>query len=273
VSDKLPSAIVIPFGKHKGATVAELLEQDPAYAQWLLGQGWLAERFAELHAAIVARGAGTDDTPEHNAIQARFLDPVFRAAFLQSAHGDGLASQRQHVAAYSRERTSDWIERRRRELDAHRNRGTWYLKSYPNKAAEYAAEEQELIVKIEAAERAADTPILLALRTSVAFEQRGVDVALSWDFDSSEGELEHPDLHRPECIEIKPSLGDDFPSVMRQMARLRAGVLVVGSYTGRAVPFPDLRKMFAANGIKVLTVQEIEAEIADARALIRLQQV
>jgi hypothetical protein len=41
-----PSAIVLPFGKHKGSTVAELLVRDPAYAEWIVGQGWVAERFA-----------------------------------------------------------------------------------------------------------------------------------------------------------------------------------------------------------------------------------
>jgi hypothetical protein len=39
-----PSAVVIPFGKHKGRTVAELLATDPQYTGWLLGQAWVAER-------------------------------------------------------------------------------------------------------------------------------------------------------------------------------------------------------------------------------------
>lgn len=77
-----PSAIVVPFGKHRGKTVAELLTVDPAYADWVTAQGWVAERFAELHAAILSRGAGADDTPEHNALQARFLDSNFRESFM-----------------------------------------------------------------------------------------------------------------------------------------------------------------------------------------------
>jgi hypothetical protein len=35
---KDPSALVIPFGKHRGKTVAELLIRDPQYATWLTGQ-------------------------------------------------------------------------------------------------------------------------------------------------------------------------------------------------------------------------------------------
>jgi uncharacterized protein (DUF3820 family) len=78
-----PSAIVLPFGKHKGKTVAELLVADEEYANWIAAQGWVAERFAELHAAILSRGAGIDDSPEHNALQARFLEPEFRLALLR----------------------------------------------------------------------------------------------------------------------------------------------------------------------------------------------
>jgi len=271
MSDKEPSAIVIPFGKHKGATVAELLEQDPAYAQWLLGQGWLAERFAELHAAIVARGAGTDDTPEHNAIQARFLDPVFRAAFLQCIAGaERLSSARKDYAARYRENASDWIKMHRGDLEQVRYRSQW------DKGFDNQTKEAQLVALIQAQQRKLDEPTLLALNTGAAFEQSGVDVAMTWDFTATEGEQKYDRRFYSETatfVEIKPSLGDDFPSVMRQMARLRASVLVVGSYAGRAVSFPDLRKMFSANGIKVVTVQEIEAEIAGARALVRLQKV
>jgi hypothetical protein len=68
-------------------------------------------------------------------------------------------------------------------------------------------------------------------------------------------------------IEIKPSLGDDFPTVMRQMERLRAWVLVIDRFAA-VVPLETVRAMFKANGRKLITVREIEAEIANARALI-----
>ncbi len=53
-----PAGVVVPFGKHRGATVAELLEKDPAYADWLLAQGWLAERFGSEAASMTAPTAG-----------------------------------------------------------------------------------------------------------------------------------------------------------------------------------------------------------------------
>ena len=107
---KEPSAIIIPFGKHKGATVAELLAKDPAYADWITAQGWVAERFAELHAAILSRGAGTDDTPEHNAIQVRFLDPVFRAAFLTTVADRWLPNAKREAEKWHLEKMVDALK-------------------------------------------------------------------------------------------------------------------------------------------------------------------
>jgi uncharacterized protein (DUF3820 family) len=40
-----PGANVIPFGKHKGRLVEELLFDDPSYLQWLTGQDWFRAKF------------------------------------------------------------------------------------------------------------------------------------------------------------------------------------------------------------------------------------
>lgn len=186
-----PSAIVIPFGKHKGSTVAELLAKDEAYAQWVLTQGWVAERFAELHAALLTRGAGTDDTPEHNALQARFLDGVFRSSFVRIILG---TSEEYH--------------------------------------------------------------------TSVQFEHRGVDVVICWgegyyDFESKE-RWENRNRSR---IELKPTLGDDYPTTLRQMQRLKCDALLIGQYTGRGVSETQLRQIFEMSRFHILFVQEIDEHI------------
>lgn len=203
------SAIVLPFGKHKGSTVAELLTKDPQYAEWIVAQGWVAERFAELHAAILSRGATTDDSPEHNAIQVRFLDEAFRAACTFA-----IKPKPSHTSIWSG--FSAWLETSRAEGK---------------------------------------------FRTQVEFEKRGVDVWLYWGAG----------LDRHWCrgicmIEIKPTMGDDFPSVMRQMERLQCDTLVLDEYTGRAVSAPQLRQMFEANGKRLIFVRDIEAEFANARA-------
>jgi hypothetical protein len=68
---------VIPFGKHKGKTVEEVQTFDPQYLDWLTSQPWFRDRFVVLHQTIINRGAEPEETPDHNALQALFLDDAF----------------------------------------------------------------------------------------------------------------------------------------------------------------------------------------------------
>lgn len=257
--DSSPSALIVPFGKHKGKTVGELLERDPDYARWLTAQGWLAERFAELHAAILSRGAGSDDSPEHNALQGRFLAPVFRAAFVLAATGSAEVSRcRQGWFESDRREAARVIETCRGNVSFYEDRVATYSICPDGQPAISAAGKLKVAQdKLAAAQLEFDRVPLPVFSSSVCFEARGIDVVLTW----------HPG-HRELSVEIKPSLGEDFPSVMRQMARLRVGHLLIETYNGRALSLDQVRAMFAANHCKLVTLREVEACIAEARALL-----
>lgn len=244
-----PSAIVIPFGKHKGTTVAELLVRDPAYAEWVTGQGWVAERFAELHAAILSRGTGTDDSPEHNLLQSRFLDDNFCAALVRLLVEEGA------IDKWRIERRQSTIEQCEKSIKDEE----W---SIQNLTTGWRKDERDAPEKIDACRKNifslaqqiddARTAFWPAV-TSVRLEERGVDVVLCWGLSRPIG-YEYK-------IELKPSVGDDFPSVMRQMKLLGAPTLILERYEGRGVPEPAFRKMMGLGGMRVIFLQEIEEEI------------
>jgi hypothetical protein len=73
---------VIPFGKYKGQPV-EVLDSDPQYRNWLSEQAWVRERFPNLHTVIINHHGEPTETPEHNALQARFLSRTFVRCFAQ----------------------------------------------------------------------------------------------------------------------------------------------------------------------------------------------
>jgi hypothetical protein len=75
---------VIPFGKHRGKLVEELLVDDPKYVEWLSGQDWFRDKFSILYQVIINRGPETQETPEHNALQVLFLDDGFCTAFIDA---------------------------------------------------------------------------------------------------------------------------------------------------------------------------------------------
>ena len=73
-------------------------------------------------------------------------------------------------------------------------------------------------------------------------------------------------------LELKPSMGDDFPAVLRQIKVNKkrvieknrpyvvkaAWVLVIGAYTGQGATFEEVKKLFNTENIYVVLEQEIE---------------
>lgn len=223
---KDPTQQVITFGKHQGLTVAELLQNHKSYVEWLMGQSWLAERFSDLHAALLSRGAPTDETPEHNIIQARFLDPLFCEAFVRLAVHE----------------VQNWREL----LTGHTGWRHW---QYPKPK-----------------ENTRPT-----LKHWVSFEKKGIDVSISYYLEADELFDEKHNLSNTLSlgeigVEIKPSIGDDFPAVLRQMERLRVKLCLAEHYTGRGASEPIVKQMFKANGYKLIFLRDIEAEMLDLRA-------
>jgi uncharacterized protein (DUF3820 family) len=74
---------VVPFGKYKGQAV-EVLLADDGYRDWLMSQDWFRARFGTIYQTIINYGGQPQDSPEHNEMQASFLndDRCFRLARL-----------------------------------------------------------------------------------------------------------------------------------------------------------------------------------------------
>lgn len=211
---------VVSFGKYKGLTVPELLDRDPAYADWLMGQGWVAAKFAELHAAIAAKGSVSEDTPEHNALQAKFLDPLFRVACVRAARLPRIQSM--------------WKEEREYEERSEAKRGN-------------------------------NPPRQIYISTIAVFERAGVDVTIDWAFGYGTFYFGSYAATLSETakinIELKPSIGDDYPSVMRQMQRLNCRICLIERYTGASVPESDVRQMFKLSGYALIDLADVQEEL------------
>jgi hypothetical protein len=67
------TAELVPFGKHKGQPV-EVLVADSGYREWLMGQPWFRDRYPVIYQTVVNYAGEPAETPEHNELQASFLD-------------------------------------------------------------------------------------------------------------------------------------------------------------------------------------------------------
>jgi len=254
-----PASTVVSFGKYKGLTVAELLARDPGYADWLMGQRWLAERFAELHAAIQSRGAGNDDTPEHNQIQSQFLDVSFRTSLLYAVAKDAILYHQTRVfldVQRYRQR-----EVAKNQVPAERWHDHWKTRGgneeWQRREQGWQEEEASRVAALAEAERELAALTAPEIATAVWFEHRGIDVLVGYNFWGQPPRLGETGSGAGHvAVEIKPSLGDDYPTVMRQMARLGATVLLIDAYAG-TLPLSTVKAMFAANNQTLVTLQEV----------------
>jgi hypothetical protein len=64
---------LVPFGKYKGQPL-DVLRQDSQYMDWMMAQPWFKERYPKHYSIIINNFAEPSETPEHNAMQAMFLD-------------------------------------------------------------------------------------------------------------------------------------------------------------------------------------------------------
>lgn len=74
------SSEIVPFGKHKGKPLDALLD-DREYLDWLLAQSWFQQRYGNIYQIVINNGQEPSETPEHNAMQVRFLERDFRLRF------------------------------------------------------------------------------------------------------------------------------------------------------------------------------------------------
>jgi len=178
---------LIPFGKYKGKEIEQVAE-DKHYLEWLCAQAWFRERHGDLYQVIINNFAEPEDTPEHNKLQACFLDKDYCLSLL--------AKQR------------------------------WPVKSI----------------------------------TQARFEASGIDVSFEARLLVTEKDEEYQERFDV-LVELKPTLSDNYPSVLRQMTRWprhnTIKILVIGSFESSAIDVGQLREIFRRNQIRVLLADEI----------------
>ena len=191
----------------------------------------MAERFAELHSAIITRGAGIDDSPEHNAIQGRFLDRAFRDGFVQAAYDQDMA-----------------IARAKREIVAQAREDiqkTW--------RPDIVEEGQWCLDNISKND--------LGLTSRAEYEVKGVDVVVSYEWDFGQAYWS--------CgiwkTEIKPTLVLTIsPRSCARCNGWRRGAWWSGPIPGEVCRNLRCGRCSCMSGITVVFVQEIEEAMRQA---------
>jgi hypothetical protein len=228
---------IIPFGKHVGRLVEEVLADDPQYLQWLTTRDWFRTGYPVLYQIVINRGGVPEDTPQHNALQVRFLNDDFCIAFMEyitPAFG--------HRAF---ERLYESNQARIKELNRAWERGYRYYKG-----EEFDYEKVEAEINDLSDRR-------MHFQVFKAFERDGVDVALTVTL-CYKGDENNGMQAGNASIEIKPTVGDDYPAVLRQMRRIQSSVLFLRDYVGKGATREQFVETFKTANITVVFAEDLE---------------
>ena len=250
---------IVPFGKYQGRSVEELVADD-SYVRWLTAQDWFRTRHATLYQIVINKGTEPTETPEHNAIQVRFLDDAFCVALVESVVGT--------CSSYALELRWSNEDKIDAHIDALKKRSYDAKHEWQKEQREKErARDKQTIVALKDLRKQLDKPFSdLSANIQRRFEEGGIDVILKGHI----GYASHTSLKVPDsfldyfelCIEIKPTIGDDYPAVLRQMRANGSGVLLLAQYTGVGATYKQMVQTFATAGIRVVKLAAVEARLA-----------
>jgi hypothetical protein len=273
ILDMMPDQITetIPFGKHKGKPV-EALRGDPGYLEWLMGQDWFREKYQRIYQLVINNFGEPSETPAQNKITVRFLDEKFCTAFLKAIKYTELEVGKtgaEFVKPKISRATSELsaidrrlpeCERRLKELEIHEDDLDFYCNNY-KELHKLRGEAYDL--KKQREESTRDLERLKAgnyeLDSNISYEVHG------WTLHMGPRRSEF--WGNSVLVKIRPSLGDDFPTILRQM---KAGtkdchadhvILLIEQYAGSGGTLDQVRKVFCNEGFLIVTVNEIEDRI------------
>jgi hypothetical protein len=285
---------IVPFGKYKGQPVEAMLA-DPSYCAWVLAQPGIRERYAGFITIVVNGGSAPDaPTPEHNRLQALFLDGEMLLATYRSIVGDQAIKKRLRDAIWrseavaAREEAEETERTRIRsgavylalKAEEQRAHKEWRDARVPwssplGKACDVA---QEAVRKANygiaeaakaAGEKAARATLDGVMASGEPLREFYADIiarGARYEYAAWDVVINHGCIY----VELKPQMGDDFPTVLRTVlgrtARLEwqdysvnARVVIVDRFDAEGVTYDQVKQMFAASGVVVRTLAEIRA--------------
>lgn len=274
--------MIIPFGKYAGQPV-DVLQADPSYCQWLTGQNWFRERYATINTLIINNFTKPEDTPEHNALQVKFLDNDFVEKFgkyyfkINDASRMALAKKyseqyavctkmynKEQIAIdeYNKNTLCDYpytIPKDAARVPCNMQHGDAYY--YPKCKELYDAKSNwwckpgSECVCCKLSDMS--SKVGLYKFSHIEFEVDG------WDVKFVHGVIGQNNSLDTVYIEIKPCVGDDYPSILRQMKANQQDhygtfILLYKQFTATGATESQVKEIFKNSKFNMISFSEIE---------------
>lgn len=229
---------IIPFGKKRGLPADDLLN-DPEYLNWLQKNAaeYTRQRYPDFYPVLMNSGRRATETPDHNRLQALFLDDQYRQAFCRVVK-------------------PGWEDR------------IWsdFVAEVSYQAREAHPEFREALERLPAV-------CWSDVSTKAWFEIKGIDVGIEMSIEIQRltndatipafclpYALRFPGEKETFTVEIKGDIGDEYPTVLRQMLALKSRYLFLESYSGLGATMEQFIDIFHSSGRIVVFKDDVDAE-------------
>ncbi len=257
---------VINFGKYRGRPIEEIVSVDKNYIEWLMAQDWFKSKFEKTYNVVINyfNPEKNEDSPEHNRIQVKFLNPEFPLKIAQRLIGEKRFDLYFEKIVPSSNPLAEKL-------------GSWNVEPddicIDDVNYEVCGFDVVLCTEIDNNER--------VKQFKDQFELSNIFKELSEKWRTREELFKYfsyrrkPDIYGYNIyIEIKPKIGDDFPAVLRQIKRnlervknseehdpyiRKFAVLLTEEISTSNISADEVKAFFRNEKISLFLISEIEA--------------
>lgn len=242
---------IIPFGKHKGKPV-EVLASDKQYLDWLIEQSWFKEKHINLYNVVINNFREPSDTPEHNRIQIKFLKLEYRIKLAYLVNPNLFANNSETI--------NKAIHLKLNSPEQKENNLFLKALANPNEKDEFGLYTRQLFKYSKPVFEKVDVSYSIWYGSRFYYKSAGYNVGWIWF---------NQEKHSTYSVEIKPTISDDFPAILRQMKASmpvekstwqteKFYILLLGNYTGTGATQEEFVEYFGTQGYRVVFENEIE---------------
>ena len=243
---------IIPFGKYKGQPI-EVLQADKQYTEWLSQQDWFKEKYATFQTLIINNFNTPQDSPEHNKLAELFLNDEFCWKVFKFCKS---RVTKEYIDTHFTHNLPNSTSKIESVILYRKDLGYKVTRKFEIKEGsdvfieitrQFSVEYNVKIHQYEAPKSTRNSGALFYDYNKYRILQlSNIDVPVFGNFYYESRAL----------IEIKPAVGDDYPTIIRQCRAQKSNVLFIGQYRSSVLSIDSFRKMFP--DIKIVLLSDIQ---------------
>jgi hypothetical protein len=270
-NEYLNNKIITFKGKYYGQPI-EVLANDPNYCEWLINQNWFRERFQSYYQIIINNFHVPNDTPEHNSLQALFIDDKFCLALANLFNWSPLDKNtcllkiNQSIVDIENQINNNSESNNDRSLADEFKRmiqsredgsNNIYIDSYSKHKLENSLKEYQEVKDFLSNNN--------TFEIKKSFEYKGWDVILDIHSISKLAFLDdYFSKQKIISVEIKTSLGDDYPTILRQIRSYNpfgSPCLIYNKFSATGATIIQIKEIFKTAQIEIFSIDEIKSAL------------